>query len=462
MPPVDNRHAYFVGGLIAIVVAQFCLRRSAVFEGRRPYAPPSLQYTAPRPPPYVALQPDEVRLLAPLATAEHMKCGKAIPPESITRTRHDGLSGETGVTIFVRSTYKVREEADGLHLFSYTVEITNDGPTLVQLMTRHWVVTDETGHVEEVKGPGASGLMALIRPGTRIQYSSSTYLTTASGSMHGSYQFEELSDTDEEGRPAPLHSVSAFNGRVSRLALSRDGRAEKVPCIKEHGRLPLTGVGTAHRLGAGITVAYEPGHSDADLGRYSFSYSVTVSNSREQPVAVVGHEWVYTDALGVQRHERGEGLGGEHSVGKVRLDGQRALNYYGRFDLPTRTGNMEGRLVVSLSQEDEALYYVPINTLGVSADGEPVARIQPLTFLNHNAAGAGGLNFLEKAPPPLPQQLTLERSNQPISTDPGPSKSYDDDDSDDDGRLGVEHAAADDDDDDGDDDDDDDDGHDDG
>ena len=65
-------------------------------------------------------------------------------------------------------------------------------------------------------------------------------------------------------------------------------------------------------------------------GTYSFSYSVTVSNSKENPVAVVGHDWTFTDALGVQRHERGEGLGGEHGVGKVRLDAHRALNYQGR------------------------------------------------------------------------------------------------------------------------------------
>ena len=436
--PVTDHPALLIVGLIAVVAAQLFstkLREAsltyveAVVEGRRSYRRPPPSPPNTRRPHYVELQPDEVRLLAPLATAEHMKCGEAIPPESITKTWH---SLQTGVTIFVRSAYKVREEEDGLHQFTYTVEIANDGESLVQLMTRHWVFTDDRGHVEEVKGPGARGLMAYIRPGSRLQYSSSTYLATARGSMHGSFQFEELSDMDEEGRQVPFHSVSAFNGRVSRLALSQDGRAEKVPCIEEHGGLPSTGVGTAHRLGAGVTINYEPGRSDPDLGRYIFAYSVTVSNSREEPVAVVGHEWTFTDAHGVQRHAHGEGLGGEHSVGKVRLDGQRALNYQGRFELPTRTGNVEGRLFVSLSQEDEALYHVPINALGVSVGGEPVARIQPLTFL---AAGADGSSFLDAAPPPLaatgrPANLVLSSSSadaQPASTDPGPSKDYDDD-----------------------------------
>ena len=67
--------------------------------------------------------------------------------------------------------------------------------------------------------------------------------------------------------------------------------------------------------------------------------------------------------------------------------------------LPTRTGNVVGQLIVSLSQHDEALYHVPVNALGVSADGEPVALIQPLTFL----AGVG--SFLDAAPPPLAAML---------------------------------------------------------
>ena len=50
----------------------------------------------------------------------------------------------------------------------------------------------------------------------------------------------------------------------------------------------------------------------------------------------MGHEWTFTDEHGVQRHQKGAGLGGEHNVGKVRLDKQRALSYVARFKLPTR------------------------------------------------------------------------------------------------------------------------------
>ena len=92
---------------------------------------------------------------------------------------------------------------------------------------------------------------------------------------------------------------------------------------------------------------------------------------------------------------------------------------------------------------------MPINALGVSVDGEPVALIQPLTFL---AGVGGGSNFLEAAPPPLAAMLaakaqaqrmaTLPLSSSHVdaqlaSTDPGPSKDYGDDD---DEQEDVEHA----------------------
>ena len=182
-------------GLIAVIATQMfatTLREVSlgyvdVVAGRRPYRPPPPSPLSTPRPPFVELQPDEVRQLAPLPTPEQQKCGEAIPPESITRTRHGPLAS---VTIFVKSAYKTREEADGLHQFIYTVEIANDGEAPLQLMARHWVFTDERGRVEEVKGPGARGQMALIRPGDKLLYSSSTHLATPRGSMHGSFQVE--------------------------------------------------------------------------------------------------------------------------------------------------------------------------------------------------------------------------------------------------------------------------------
>ena len=79
-------------------------------------------------PPYVGRQPDEIRL-DPHSRQRDARCGEAIPPESITSTRNVGLDGQAGVTIFARSAYHAREEVDGLHQFTYSVEIANEART---------------------------------------------------------------------------------------------------------------------------------------------------------------------------------------------------------------------------------------------------------------------------------------------------------------------------------------------
>jgi len=357
------------------------------FYGSRARPPPPPP--PPRRPVFVEMQPDEVRLMAPSAAPHHLRCGEAIPPESITTTSGVGLDGQASVTVFVRSNYKVREEQDGLHEFVYHIEVSNDGAVPVQLMTRHWLFTDDNGRVTEVKGPGARGHMVRIKPQARLEYSSSTTLATARGAMHGSFQFEQLRevDDDDDEDDAALRArydvpVAAFNAQVGRLALSRDGRAEAVPCADENvDRLPPTSVGTAHRLGLGATVVYAPGASDPDLGVYAFAYAVTISNARDEPVALIGHEWTTTDANGVQKHTRGGGLGGDNNIGKVKLAAGQVLSYRGTLELGTRVGNAEGVLAVSLSQEDETVYHVPINPFGLSVDDLPVPPIKPLGFL---------------------------------------------------------------------------------
>ena len=72
--------------------------------------------------------------------------------------------------------------------FLYTIRITNEGPVTAQLMTRHWVITDATGHVEEVKGPGVVGEQPVLAEGQSFEYTSGCPLTTPFGSMRGSYQ----------------------------------------------------------------------------------------------------------------------------------------------------------------------------------------------------------------------------------------------------------------------------------
>jgi ApaG protein len=72
--------------------------------------------------------------------------------------------------------------------FLYTITITNDGHDVVQLVSRHWIITDGTGHVEEVKGPGVVGEQPVLGPGEGFTYTSGCPLTTPFGKMEGTYQ----------------------------------------------------------------------------------------------------------------------------------------------------------------------------------------------------------------------------------------------------------------------------------
>ena len=75
-----------------------------------------------------------------------------------------------------------------LWYFMYTVRITNEGDDSVQLISRHWIITDATGHTQEVRGPGVVGEQPLLNPGESFQYSSNCELTTSTGVMKGTYQ----------------------------------------------------------------------------------------------------------------------------------------------------------------------------------------------------------------------------------------------------------------------------------
>ncbi len=72
--------------------------------------------------------------------------------------------------------------------FAYTVEIKNQGSETAQLRTRHWIITDAHGEVQEVRGEGVVGAQPILGPGEAFEYTSWCVLTTPSGSMRGTYQ----------------------------------------------------------------------------------------------------------------------------------------------------------------------------------------------------------------------------------------------------------------------------------
>ena len=98
------------------------------------------------------------------------------------------------------STYKIQisaqvkhlaeqsDEADNRYVFSYTITLTNNGESTVQLISRHWVITDGNNQVQEVRGQGVVGEQPVLKPGQSFGYTSGTVLTTVVGTMTGSYQ----------------------------------------------------------------------------------------------------------------------------------------------------------------------------------------------------------------------------------------------------------------------------------
>ena len=73
-------------------------------------------------------------------------------------------------------------------MFSYTITIRNEGSVSARLLTRHWVITDANGKVQEVRGDGVVGEQPHLKPGQGFRYSSGAVLETPVGAMQGSYQ----------------------------------------------------------------------------------------------------------------------------------------------------------------------------------------------------------------------------------------------------------------------------------
>ena len=95
-----------------------------------------------------------------------------------------------GIRVSVKSEYLADQSvpASKRYVFAYTVRIENEGSEPAQLRTRHWIITDGSGKVEEVRGPGVVGQTPYLRPGERFEYTSGCVLQTPRGDMRGAYQ----------------------------------------------------------------------------------------------------------------------------------------------------------------------------------------------------------------------------------------------------------------------------------
>jgi ApaG protein len=95
-------------------------------------------------------------------------------------------------------------------VFAYTITISNVGPQAAQLISRHWVITDSDGTVEEVEGAGVVGAQPLLEPGDQYEYTSFCPLKTNVGTMHGSYTMVTPDGGSFEARIAPFTLAAPY------------------------------------------------------------------------------------------------------------------------------------------------------------------------------------------------------------------------------------------------------------
>jgi ApaG protein len=120
-----------------------------------------------------------------------------------------------GIRVEVRSAYipERSNPAENRWFFTYTIRITNEGPEAARLISRHWIITDGDGGVEEVRGPGVVGEQPRLEPGQDYEYTSACPLGTNFGTMHGTYRMttDEGREFDAEIAPFPLAEPYAIN-----------------------------------------------------------------------------------------------------------------------------------------------------------------------------------------------------------------------------------------------------------
>lgn len=120
-----------------------------------------------------------------------------------------------GVVIDVQPTY-VEDESSPEHdryVFAYTVTIANTGSATVTLRSRHWVITDGAGEVEEVRGPGVVGSQPVLRQGQAFRYTSGCALKTPHGNMLGSYLMVREDGSTFDAQIAPFQLVATSSPR---------------------------------------------------------------------------------------------------------------------------------------------------------------------------------------------------------------------------------------------------------
>lgn len=124
-----------------------------------------------------------------------------------------------GITVSVKSAFLPEQSSPNLgrYVFAYTITIANEGDVAAQLQTRHWIITDGNGEVQEVRGPGVVGETPHLAPGTSFRYTSGCILTTPVGVMQGTYQMVTDKGQAFDAAIAPFSLISPWAGAPDEL-----------------------------------------------------------------------------------------------------------------------------------------------------------------------------------------------------------------------------------------------------
>ncbi|XP_010533487.1 PREDICTED: uncharacterized protein LOC104809262 [Tarenaya hassleriana] len=141
-----------------------------------------------------------------------------IAPESLLKCTSDATT--LGIRVQVRSVYIEgrSQPLKGHYFFAYRIRITNNSDRPVQLLRRHWIITNTDGKTEHVRGVGVIGEQPVILPNTGFEYSSACPLTTPSGIMEGEFEMKHI---DRIGAPS-------FNVVIAPFSLSVAGDASDI------------------------------------------------------------------------------------------------------------------------------------------------------------------------------------------------------------------------------------------
>jgi ApaG protein len=122
------------------------------------------------------------------------------------RSRAVSTAVTQGIRVTVSSEYipERSSPAAGQYAFAYTVRIVNEGAHVAQLRSRHWIITDGDGKVQEVRGDGVVGAQPVLRPGQHFEYTSWCIIGTPHGSMQGTYQMVRESGDPFDAQIAPF------------------------------------------------------------------------------------------------------------------------------------------------------------------------------------------------------------------------------------------------------------------